>query len=119
MARPSEQEVEEALVSLLEIVRTRSAPVAMAGARAIGVLREATRLRRVLLSKEAAARLRVDPSNLNPQSVAGLPEPVATFPRPTKRHPDRVVRVWDEEEIDDCARAKWARLGQSREDGAK
>jgi hypothetical protein len=82
---------------------------------ALEVLREAVRPRLVMLSKEAAAALGVDPANLEPKSVADLPEPVQVVPRPTVRHPDRVVRLWDADEIEACAAAKRARATGANE----
>lgn len=133
MARPSEQEVEEALTMLDVAVAgwvklaERNRYVTPEGltrakaehAAALKVLRKAVRPREVLPSKEAAELLGVDPSNLNTGSVAGLPKPAYTFPRPRKDLADRVMRVWWKDEIEDCARAKRARLGQTREGGAK
>lgn len=133
MARPSEREVEEALAAVRDLVEQwqvfadRNRYVTAEGAakaraeneKALRVLREAVWLRPVLPSKEAAELLGVDPSNLNDKSVAGLPAPAYVFSRPTKAHPERVMRLWWKDEIEVCARAKRARLGQTREDGAK
>lgn len=120
MARPSELEVEEALRELDEFIEAHVTPgEGFAARRAWTTLREASRLRPVLPTKEAAELLGVDPSNLEPKSVAGLPAPAYVFPRPRKGQADRVMRLWWKDEIEVCARAKRARLGQSREDGAK
>ena len=120
MARPSEQEVEEALRLLSDAIEGAEESWATLEARdAWRVLEKASRLRPVLPSKEAAELLGVDPSNLNDKSVANLPAPAYVFSRPTNAHPERVIRLWWKDEIEVCARAKRARLGQSREDGAK
>lgn len=122
MARPSGPEIERALTAVDDL---RAVAVSMgylatanAGLAALNVLREAVRPRLVMLSKEAAAALGVDPSNLGPESVANLPQPAQVVPRPTVRYPDRVVRLWWADEIEECAAAKRARAtGANGEDG--
>lgn len=122
MARPSGPEIETALSIVAELrelaVREGYQAAADLAAGARDVLREAVRPRLVMLSKEAAAALGVDPSNLGPESVANLPEPAQVVPRPTSRYPDRVVRLWWADEIEECAAAKRARAtGANGEDG--
>lgn len=125
LARPSGPEIELALgivAGLFELRRasvgTERASERVAAERddVMGVLREAVRPRLVWPTKEAAAALGVDPSNLNPESVAGLPEPAQRLARPTVHDPDRTMRLWFVDEIEECAVRKRARARDNGED---
>jgi hypothetical protein len=125
LARPSGPDIERALSLVGDVFELRRSSNGTARGRArieaeqaaaLEVLREAVRPRLVMLSKEAAAVLGVDPSNLEPGSVAGLPEPAQVVPRPTVLHPDRVVRVWYADEIEACAAKRARATGANGED---
>lgn len=110
MARPSEQEVRDALGVLTRlVVRDGMQPVESA---ALGIVREASE--RLLPAKEAAEILGVEVGNMKPGDVRGLPEPEVEWPRPTKNNPDRVVRWWSERKIRECAAGRRPR--RERED---
>jgi hypothetical protein len=115
LARPSGPDIERALNRLRDFASEASC--AVEGEEVEATLRAAIAPRPVMLSKEAAEALGVDPANLEPRSVADLPEPAQVVPRPTVRHPDRVVRLWWADEIEACAAAKRARAtGANGED---
>ena len=112
--RPSEREIEKALELLDWVVRRRGEDLPVDLAASVAVLREASE--RLLPTNEAAAILGIEPGNMRPDSVKGLPEPEVTWPRPTVRNPDQVVRWWSERKIRKCAAGRRPR--RKREDGA-
>lgn len=117
MARPSGPDIEEALALVRDLVEQwhvfadRNRYVTVEGAakakaehaKTLRVLREAVRYWPVWPSKEVAKALGIDSANLQPDKEPGLPEPVQRLPRPTARHPDRVMRLWDAGEIEEFA----------------
>lgn len=129
LARPSGRDIELALeivdglfarrlASCASMVEAAAARARVAAERddVMGVLREAVAPRPVWPTKEAAAALGVDPSNLNRESVAGLPEPAQRIPRPTEHQPGRTTRLWFVDEIEECAARKRARARNNGED---
>lgn len=67
----------------------------------LNTLQAATRPRVLWPAKEVGEYLGVKPENLRPQNLRGLPEPAQVFPRPTKSDPDREMRMWWADEIED------------------
>lgn len=112
MTRPSEAEVDDALHVMADVVAmlgTHGYRSARAdGLEAHDVLYRATRPRVFWLSKEVADALGVADSNV--LRTPGVRELVVQeLARPTKANPDRVVRLWDREQVLRLAEQRRAR----------
>lgn len=112
--RPSAEEVEAALNALEYVARhlvDASYPLRldMPLRDAHEVLRAALPPQRVGAAKDVSLALGVEMGNLD--DLRGLPEPWRTLPRPTAKHPDRVSRLWDMDEIEAFAAARRAKRG--------
>jgi hypothetical protein len=100
VTRPSEAEVDEALLTIAELsalVSPRPDGLWDRALRARDVLHRATRPRVLWLSKEVAEALGVADGNV--LRTDGLPAPVQVLPRPSAMNPDRVLRLWDRDEV--------------------
>jgi hypothetical protein len=107
VSRPSAEEVELALAMLAD---ARIGDHRMRE-NATAILRAALEPRPVWPRKEVARELGVLPANL--MDVRGLPEPAQELPRPTRSNPDNVLRLWYVDEIDEFARERRARKGNT------
>jgi hypothetical protein len=106
VSRPSPREVDEALATAALVV-TGALKLDRDAARAwLSVLQAATRSRPVWPAKEAAECLGVLPENLQADRLRGLPEPAQVLARSTRAHPNRVERLWFQDEIEELARRR-------------
>lgn len=113
-ARPSAEEVERALATLDWVAEYLADPLSVILlapserlCEARDILRAALPPQRVGAAKDVSLALGVEMGNLD--DLRGLPEPWRTLPRPTAKHPDRVSRLWDMDEIEAFAAARRAK----------
>jgi hypothetical protein len=101
MARPTEDEVFDALMVLSELVAVSHEEL-LSGypQEAMPILRAAVKPRPVWPVKEVAEYLDVRPENVRPEKLRGLPQPAQEFPRPTVRHPEKTMRLFYADEIE-------------------
>ena len=108
--RPSAEEVDAALEFLRKVHRMlihQDSLIAEKHARAVDTLRLARAPQRVGAAKDVSLVLGVEMGNLD--DLRGLPEPWRTLPRPTAKHPERVSRLWDMDEIEAFAAVRRAK----------
>lgn len=106
MSRPSDEQVQAALVTLAPLVADSRAHVL-----ALKTLERAAERREVWPSKEASEYLDVRTAHL--PKLKGLPAPVQTLDRPSTTHPDKKAYLYDADEI----RAFGVSTGRVKEGG--
>jgi hypothetical protein len=101
VSRPSEADVAEAL-EVLEVVEREAWE-----RRALRVLRTALKPRPVWPAKEVAEHLGVKPEQLRPGGMRNFdkfPVPAQELPRPTEATPDKTMRLWYQDQVEDFKR---------------
>jgi hypothetical protein len=97
MRRPSEAQVDRAL-NVLAAMGQRHAHI---------VLRRALQPRPVWPAKEVAMFLGVKPEQLRPGGMRNFdkfPAPAQELPRPTEATPDKTMRLWYQDQVEDFKR---------------
>lgn len=92
MSRPSDEQVQAALVTLAPLVADSRAHVL-----ALKTLERAAKPQEVWPAKEASAYLNVLPAHL--PKLKGLPAPAQVLDRPSRTHPDKKAYLYYADEI--------------------